>query len=114
MNPLTPAERRALKARAHALKPVIIVSDAGLSAGVLAEIDRSLKRHELIKIKLAGRDWAQREGLFEEICARTGAHPVRHIGKTLVVYRETLEHPKPAPRPSRTPRDAGRGRSARS
>ncbi|MGH8730548.1 MAG: YhbY family RNA-binding protein, partial [Burkholderiales bacterium] len=41
-NQLTPGERRALKARAHALDPVVLIGDGGLTAAVLREIDRSL------------------------------------------------------------------------
>jgi RNA-binding protein len=47
---LSPTRRRELKARAHALDPVVLIGGAGLSPAVLAEIDRSLKSHELIKV----------------------------------------------------------------
>ncbi|MBM3374252.1 MAG: YhbY family RNA-binding protein, partial [Betaproteobacteria bacterium] len=47
MENLTPAERRALKARAHHLQPVVIIGDAGLTPAVLGEIDRALTSHEL-------------------------------------------------------------------
>lgn len=95
---LTANERSALRARAHRLKPVVIVSGAGLSEAVAAEIDRCLTHHELIKIRVFGDDRRQREALFEEICARAGAIPVQHIGKILVVYREA-----PLPGPPETP-----------
>ena len=49
---ITPTERRALRAAAHHLKPVVSISQKGLTASVLAEIDRSLKAHELIKLRL--------------------------------------------------------------
>jgi len=94
MKPISPAERRVLKARAHALNPVVIISGAGLSEGVVAEIDRCLKAHELIKIRVFSDDRLQRETLLEGICEGTGATPVQHIGKILVVYRD---NPKPAP-----------------
>jgi putative YhbY family RNA-binding protein len=95
MKPIRPAERRALKARAHSLNPVVIVSDAGLSDSVMAEIDRCLKAHELIKIRVFSDDRAQREDLLAQICERSGASPVQHIGKILVVYREKPEPPAP-------------------
>ncbi|HEX9179210.1 MAG TPA: YhbY family RNA-binding protein, partial [Burkholderiales bacterium] len=65
---LTSAERRALRARAHALHPTVIIGDAGLSPSVMTEIDRSLKSHELIKVKVAGDDRQRRESLLAEIC----------------------------------------------
>jgi putative YhbY family RNA-binding protein len=90
MPELTPARRRELKARAHKLDAVVLVGGGGLSPGILAEIDRSLKAHELIKVRVnAGRD--ERDAMLEEICAKTGAQPVQHIGKVLVVFRENSE-----------------------
>jgi len=87
MKRLSPAERQALKGRAHKLEPVVIVGGDGLTAAVIAEIDRSLKSHELIKVRVnADRD--DREATLLEICAKTGAQPVQHIGKILVLFRE--------------------------
>jgi RNA-binding protein len=101
MDTLTSTQRRALRARAHALNPVVMVSGAGLTDGVVAEINRGLKAHELIKIRVSGEDRSQRETLLGQICERTGAAAVQHIGKVLVVYRE---NPEPAPTiPSRKP-----------
>ncbi|MGH8751111.1 MAG: YhbY family RNA-binding protein [Burkholderiales bacterium] len=84
---LNSGERRALRARAHTLKPVVIISDGGLTSALLHEIDLSLAHHELIKVKAAGADRKQREVTQEEICNHLHAAPVQHIGKILVVYR---------------------------
>lgn len=84
---LTPGQRRFLRAQAHALSPVVLVGDAGLSAGVMKEIERSLVSHELIKIKVASSDREQRENMLAEICSTLDAAPAQHIGKTLVIYR---------------------------
>ncbi len=85
--PLTPAQRRALKARAHALHPVVTIGDKGLSPAVLREIDVNLKSHELIKVKVAAEDRGVREDFLSKICTALGAQPVQHIGKILVVFR---------------------------
>jgi putative YhbY family RNA-binding protein len=90
MPELTPALRRELKARAHALDPVVIIGSGGLSAQVLAEIDRSLKSHELIKVRINAQR-SERDAAFQEICRQTGAQPVQHIGKILVLFRENPE-----------------------
>lgn len=84
---LNPAQRRFLRAQAHALNPIVLIGDAGLSAAVLKEIGASLKAHELIKVKVAGDDRAEREHMLEAICQTLGAAPVQHIGKTLVIYK---------------------------
>jgi len=88
---LTSAERRELRARAHALRPVVIVGDAGLSTAVLNEIHKNLGSHELIKIRVYSGEHALRDQLLREICATLHAAPVQHIGKVLVVYRPLPE-----------------------
>src|SRR5690625_1751748 len=47
--PLTPAQTRALRALGHRLRPVVTVSERGLTEGVSAELERALEDHELIK-----------------------------------------------------------------
>ena len=100
MKELTSAERRALRAKAHHLHPVIMIGNAGLTPAVLKEIDIALKSLELIKIRVLGDDRGRREGLAGEICMALGASPVQQIGKMLVVFRPRPEEdgPKPAPR----------------
>jgi putative YhbY family RNA-binding protein len=93
MSGLSPARRRELKARAHALDPVVLVGGSGVSERVIAEIDRSLKSHELVKVRVNDADRSMREAMLEEICRRTGAQAVQHIGKTLVLFRENIEAP---------------------
>jgi RNA-binding protein len=85
--PLTPRQRAALKARAHALEPVVTLGQAGASDAVIAEIDRSLTAHGLIKVKLAGADRGSRDALTETLCARTGADAVQQVGRVLVLWR---------------------------
>ena len=103
VKPLSPAERKLLKARAHALKPVVTLGNGRLSASVLKEIETSLRAHDLIKIRVTGDDRDARQALLGEICNRSGASPVQHIGKILIVYREIPEHPASAPK-KRAPR----------
>jgi len=114
MAELSPSRRRELKARAHALDPVVLIGGAGLSPTVLAEIDRGLKSHELIKVRVPGEDRLAREAILGEICRRTGAQPVQHIGKILVVFRK---NPEPAARlevdSSRRPKRGARKTSLR-
>ena len=101
--PLSPSERKLLKSRAHPLNPLVIVGNAGLTASVLKEIDVCLKAHELIKIRVMGDDRDARQAMLGEICSRSGASPVQHIGKILVVFRENTEEAAKPPkkRPAR-------------
>ena len=84
---MSPAERKALKARAHALDPIIHLGGKGLTEAVIAEIARALAAHELIKVRAGSMEREAREAALAEICARLDAQAVQHIGKVLVVYR---------------------------
>jgi putative YhbY family RNA-binding protein len=112
---LTPAERQALKGRAHRLKPVVLVGEAGLTPTVAGEIERALTAHELIKIRVMGAERVARAALLAAVCAATGAAPVQHIGKVLVIFRERPPEaiaPAPAAPPrrgARPGRPSGRG-----
>lgn len=104
---LNPAQRRALKARAHHLQPVVIVGDAGLTPTVLREIDISLKSHELIKIRVSGDDRDARAAMIDAICTPLEAASVQHIGKILVIFR-----PRPADEPVSKSRQLREAKSA--
>ncbi len=86
--PLSPVQRRTLRAAAHHLNPVVSISQKGLTPSVLAEIDRCLKAHELIKLRLYGIEREVREALFIEICTALNCAEVQHIGNLLVLWRE--------------------------
>jgi RNA-binding protein len=85
---LTPSERKALKAKAHKLDPVVQIGDKGLTEQVIAEIDRALRAHELIKVRAAALDRNTREEVFEQIAEKTQAQAVQHIGKVFVLFRK--------------------------
>jgi RNA-binding protein len=84
---LTNRERSHLKVRAHALEPIVQVGQAGLTDKVVAEIDRALAAHELIKVRIGITDRAERADLCEAICARTGAAEVLRVGRVLALWR---------------------------
>jgi putative YhbY family RNA-binding protein len=90
---LTSAQRKALKARAHRLEPVVTIGGKGLTDAVVREIDFALKSHELLKVRAGAMDRHERAAAFDAICARTGAEPVQHVGKVFVIYRKKPEPP---------------------
>lgn len=96
MLPLTPDERRALRAQAHPLKPVVMIAQNGLTAAVLKEIELALKSHELIKVRVFDADREQRDAWLAETCETLGAAPVQRIGNILVLYRPNPELHVPA------------------
>jgi len=88
---MSPKRRSELRAEAHKLNPIVIIGDKGLTDEVLAEIDRSLKAHELIKVRAAAGERDARDVWLETICDKLGAHPVQQIGKVFVIWRESTE-----------------------
>lgn len=89
---LTIAERKAHRADAHHLDPVVMIGSDGLTPAVMKETDAALKAHGLIKVRVLGDDRAERESIYQRLCDELGAAPIQHIGKLLILWR-----PKPAP-----------------
>ena len=90
--PMTARERAHLKARAHALEPVVHAGSAGVTDRLIAEVERALTAHELIKVKVGTDDRADRMAIGDEICIRTGATAVHRVGKILILWRPRPEN----------------------
>jgi RNA-binding protein len=86
-SPLTPRERAHLKARAHALEPFVQVGQAGVTPRLMAEVDRALAAHELIKVRIDAVDRQERVGLGDELATGTNATVVHRVGKVLILWR---------------------------
>ncbi len=84
---LTEKQRRHLKGLAHPLKPVILMGNAGLTDAVVAETQRALEDHELIKVRLPGLERTARDAALDELAQRTGSTMVTRIGHVAVLYR---------------------------
>jgi RNA-binding protein len=84
---LSGSAKRALRAAAHHLDPVVMIGDKGLTAAVLHEVDIALAAHALIKVRVASDDREQRVSFMNEICAKLGCESVQHLGKLLVLWR---------------------------
>ena len=86
---LTNKQKQFLKAKAHELKPVVLLGGNGLTEGVVAEIDNALNFHELIKVKVPTEDREQKVLIMDAIIRETKAEKVQIIGKTLVLFRQS-------------------------
>jgi len=86
--PLTPKTRQQLKAKAHSLKPIILIGNKGLTEAVHKEIDIALHDHELIKIRIQTNDRELRRELFAIISETNHAEIVQMIGSIGVFYRQ--------------------------
>jgi len=88
---LTPAERKALKAKAHKLEPLVRIGTKGLTDDVIAEIDRALRAHELIKVRAGSMERDQRDAALVSICEKTKAEQVQQVGKVFVLFRKNID-----------------------
>jgi len=91
---LTPAQRKAQRALAHHLDPVVLVGGDGLTANVQKEVDAALSAHGLIKVRIFSDDRTAREAMFQTLADELGAAPIQHIGKLLVLWRPIPEKDK--------------------
>jgi len=90
-------DKKQLRAIGHHLKPVVIIASGGLSESVVAEANRALKDHELIKVKIANDDREMRQEIAKALCEKTSSELVLTIGKIALVLRK---NPKPNPKTS--------------
>ena len=79
--------RLTLRSQAHHLDPVVLLGANGLTEAVMKEIDRALKSHELIKVKVPTDDREERESIFAKVADELGAARVQMIGKLLILWR---------------------------
>jgi RNA-binding protein len=84
---ITEKQKKFLRARAHHLKPVVSAGNAGISEGVLREIDLALAHHELIKVRVSGVDRDELKTIAARICEDMNASLVQLIGHIVIMYR---------------------------
>ena len=89
---LTQEQKKQFKSIGHHLKPVLIVAENGLSEGVVAELERALNDHELIKVQFRITEREDRRALIDEISRIGRCEQVQVIGKMALLYRR---NPKP-------------------
>ncbi len=86
---LNSAEKKALRGLAQTIKPGIHVGSNGITENIVQEMERLLKKDELVKVKFS----AERETIQSqctELAEKTESCHVGGVGKTASFYR-----PKP-------------------
>lgn len=97
--PLTEKQKKHLRKLGHRLEPTIATGSAGLSEGLLAELDATLAHHELLKVRVRAADRESREAMIRALCEATGAELVQRIGHVAVLWRPNPEQRRvPLPR----------------
>lgn len=88
---LTIQERKAIRADAHHLSPVVMIGGDGLTPAVQKETDAALNAHGLIKIRVLGDDREARVAMYDTLADQLKAAQIQHIGKLLVLWRPQPE-----------------------
>ena len=75
-----------MRAIAHNLNPIVTLG-ANPSESALAELDRALSDHELIKVRVNIADRKARGQTIDDIAKSARALEVQRIGRVAVLYR---------------------------
>ena len=78
---------KAFRGIGHNLKPVVTISENGITEGVQLELERALNDHELIKVKVSCGDREQKQALIQELLTSCNCELVQTIGKIALIYR---------------------------
>ena len=90
---LSERQRKYLRGLGHALNPVLLIGQHGLTPAVIAEAQRALHDHELIKVKFRGADRDARDAGLVELANATGSTLVQRIGHTALYYKHRADRP---------------------
>ena len=90
---LTNNQKKYLRSMAHDLKPFVMIGQHGLSDSVVNELESTLLKHELLKIKLRVSDRKEKQQIVDKIILLSKAVLVQVIGGVLVIYRPFEDTP---------------------
>jgi RNA-binding protein len=88
---LSEKQKKHLRRLAHPLNPVVMLGNAGLTDGVVSELDRALTDHELVKVSARVGERDARNEALAALASRTGAEIVQQVGNVGVFYRRRKE-----------------------
>lgn len=90
---LNEPQRKFLRRLGHDRNPIVLVGQGGVSPNVVAELDRALRDHELVKVRARVGDRDERDGLLAGLAAATGSELVQRIGHVALYYRRNPDKP---------------------
>ena len=91
---LSEAKRKYLRRLGHDRSPVVLIGNAGLGPNLIAEMDRALVDHELVKVRARVGDRDLRDQILVELATATRSEIVQRIGHVALYYRSNPEKPK--------------------
>ena len=93
MMKLTNNQKKHLRILSHDLRPVVMVGQQGLTDAVLAELELTMTKHELLKVKVRSNGREEKQQIVSKILEFSQAALVQVIGGVLVIYRPFEENP---------------------
>ena len=90
---LSDAQRKHLRRLGHDRNPVVLIGNNGLGPNLIAEMDRALTDHELVKVRARVGDRDLRDQLLAELATATRSELVQRIGHVALYYRPDPEKP---------------------
>jgi RNA-binding protein len=91
--PLTEPQRKHLRRLGHDRSPIVLVGQAGIGPNLIAELDRALTDHELVKVRARVGDRGTRDSILAELETATRSELVQRIGHTAIYYRRNPDKP---------------------
>lgn len=94
MNELNNNQKKFLRKIAHDIRPMVTIGQKGLSLSVLAELDSTLKHHELIKVKIYSDTKDEKQQIINKILESSESELIQAIGGILTIYKKSNDNPK--------------------
>ena len=91
--PLTEPQRKHLRRVGHDRNPIVLVGQSGISPNLIAELDRALNDHELVKVRARVGDRGERDAILAELETATRSELVQRIGHVALYYRRNPDKP---------------------
>lgn len=89
---LTGKQKRYLRSQAHHLDPIFQVGKGGVNDHMIKSIGEALEVRELLKVSILTNNTDDKHEVAEELAAGTGAELVQLIGKTVILYKESVDN----------------------
>lgn len=85
---LTQSQKKHLRKLGHALQPVVLIGQQGLTDAVVRETALALEAHELLKVRARVGERDLRDEILLNLAERTGSELVQTIGNVGLLYKK--------------------------
>ncbi|EAD5682132.1 ribosome assembly RNA-binding protein YhbY [Listeria innocua] len=87
---LTATQKRFLRKEAHTIQPIFKVGKGSVSPNLIIQVKEALEARELIKISILQNCEEDKQTVAEKISTRAGADIVQVIGRTIILYKQSV------------------------